>query len=295
MSILVIGAINVDIIGTSSNKIMMSESNLGLTTLSIGGVAKNIVTNLKYLNADVSFLTLIGNDKLSDLQKNFLKEAQIDYFQSFQKDVVSSTYLAVHDETGDLLTAINSMKSFEDLSVEDFKTKHEYIESFDTLVLDVNLSKDVLNYLIETYKNKSIYVDGVSQSKVNRISKVIQHIDLIKINNYELNSLVNQEDCDIIFGIKQLLKKGLKSCVVSSGDEAITYNIEKNIYTSKIETVKDIVSTMGAGDALFSGIIYQLSKGEDLHKAIEFGKHVASETLKVREANNLSIYKLTYL
>lgn len=290
--VLVIGAINIDIIGTSDSKIIWNESNLGNTTISLGGVAKNIVTNLKYLKANVSFLTLIGSDDFSKIQIDFLKKSGIDYYQSFQKDVISSSYLALHDESGDLVTAINSMKSFEELSVDEFKSKHKFIDLFDVLVLDTNLSAQVLEYLISTYKNKLICVDGVSQSKVRRIEKVIKYIDLLKINNYELNALVKKDNCDIIEGVQELHNQGLTSCVISAGDKDILYNVGTEIFRSHIESVKDITSTMGAGDALFSGIIYKLVHDESIHEAIEFGKRVATETLKVREANNIDIGKL---
>lgn len=290
--VLVIGAINIDIIGTSDSKIIWNESNLGNTTISLGGVAKNIVTNLKYLKANVSFLTLIGSDDFSKIQIDFLKKSGIDYYQSFQKDVISSSYLALHDESGDLVTAINSMKSFEELSVDEFKSKHKFIDLFDVLVLDTNLSSQVLEYLISTYKDKLICVDGVSQSKVRRIEKVIKYIDLLKINNYELNALVKKDNCDIIEGVQELHNQGLTSCVISAGDKDILYNVGAEIFRSHIESVKDITSTMGAGDALFSGIIYKLVHDESIHEAIEFGKRVATETLKVREANNIDIGKL---
>lgn len=60
-----------------------------------------------------------------------------------------------------------------------------------------------MNYLITRYKNKTIYVDGVSQTKVLRIKKVLSYIDLLKINDYELNALANINNCDIIKDIKK--------------------------------------------------------------------------------------------
>jgi|AntAceMinimDraft_18_1070375.scaffolds.fasta_scaffold00195_11 pseudouridine kinase len=295
MSLLVIGACNIDIIGKSHKKLINSESNIGKVSISLGGVAKNIANNLYNLGADVSFLTLLGNDNFADMQRSELDKIGIDYHNSLLRDVTSSTYLAVHDFNADLNVGINDMKNIEALTPNDFYELDSVIESFDTLVFDTNLSEETLIYLIGKYKHKTIYVDGVSQSKVVRIAKVIKHIDLLKINQYELNSILKIENCDIISGVKQLLNLGLKSCIVSHSDEPITYNIQDNIYQSDIHEIKNILSTMGAGDALFSGTIYYLVKGKNMHDAVNFGKIVADKTLEVYEACNKDIKKLINL
>jgi pseudouridine kinase len=292
MSILVIGACNIDIIGKSNEKLINSESNIGEVSISLGGVAKNIANNLYNLGANVSFLTLIGSDNFANMQKMELDKIGIDYLSSIKRNVTSSVYLAVHDSNADLNVGINDMKNIEALTPKDFIELDAYIELFDHLVFDTNLSEETLTYLIDKYKHKKIYVDGVSQSKVKRIAKVIQHIDLLKINQYELNAILKIDNCDIILGIKQLLNLGLKNCIVSHSDEPITYNINNQIYQSNTNKKENIVSTMGAGDALFSGTIYYLVNGKNMHDAVNFGKIVADKTLEVYEACNKNIKKL---
>ncbi|MBI9008730.1 MAG: carbohydrate kinase family protein [Tenericutes bacterium] len=295
MTVLVIGACNIDIIGKSHETLLNSESNIGEVSISLGGVAKNMATNLFYLGADVSFLTLIGSDNFAKMQKSELDMIGIDYSHSLKRDVTSSTYLAVHDKNADLNVAINDMKNIEGLLPEDFSPLEEVIESFDALVFDTNLSEVTLCYLIERYKHKKIYVDGVSQSKVIRLRKVLPYIDLLKINQYELNALLKIDNCDIIFGVKQLLDKGLKNCIVSHSDEPITYNLNKEIYQSETNKKENILSTMGAGDALISGAIYYLVQGKNMREAVNFGKVVADKTLEVYEACNKDIKKLIHL
>lgn len=287
-----IGACNIDIIGTSNSPLINHESNIGNIRIALGGVAKNIATNLYNLGADVAFLTLIGEDYFSALQKKELDNIKIDFHRSFFKKTLSSTYVAIHDEQGELAVAVNDMRAFEALTIEEFKTLDDYIGSFDGLILDTNLNQDVLEYLIRTYQDKFICVDGVSQSKVVRIQNVLNHIDLLKLNQYELNSLTKLENCDIIYGVKMLTQMGLKTCMVSSSSEPITYNIESNIYQSIAHKIKDIKSTMGAGDALFSGTIFYLIHGKNMHEAVNFGKIIASKTLEVYEACNSNIKRL---
>lgn len=292
MKTLVIGACNIDIIATSKDILIKQESNIGEVNIALGGVAKNIVTNLHNLGLDVEFLTLIGNDYFSLLQKDELNKSGIKFSRSFFKNTLSSTYVSVHNQDGDMEYAINDMRAFEALSKQDFEPLVDYISSFDVLVFDTNLNENLLTYLIEKYKDKKIFVDGVSQSKVVRLRNVLKYIDLLKINQYELNALLNTPMCDIILGVKEVVKRNVKYCVVSSSKEPITYNIENNIYQSITHKTRHIISTLGAGDALFSGIIFYLLNNKNMHEAVNFGKIIASKTLEVYEACNQKIATL---
>ena len=295
MKTLVIGACNIDIIGTSKQALIDYESNIGSVSIGVGGVAKNIATNLSYLGLDLEFLTLIGNDSLAIVQKKALDDIGLVYKHSFLKESKSSSYLAIHDYDGDLSVGINDMKSFEALSIDDFKDKEAYISGFDNLVFDTNLNEEVLKYLIKRYKNKKIFVDGVSQTKVKRIKEVLKYINVLKVNQFELNTLINADDYDIINGVKRILKSGVESIVVSSSKQPITYNIEEKVYQSIIQEKENIKSSMGAGDALFSGIIYHIAYRKNMHEAVNFGKIVALKTLEVYEASNREIVKLINL
>jgi len=292
MKTLVIGACNIDIVGSANTEMLLHESNIGSVNIALGGVAKNIATNLLNLGTDIAFITLIGDDYFSDLQLEELKSMGIDFNKSFFKKDKSSVYLAIHENNGDLRLAVNDMKPFEALSVNEFKPLEEYINSFDVIIFDTNLNQEVLEYLITKYKEKQIFVDGVSQTKVSRIRNVLKYIDLLKINQYELNSLLNKDNYDIILGVKELIKFGLKTCLISSANEPITYNIGDNIYQSVTQKIKDIKSSSGAGDALFSGTVYYLLNGKTMHEAVNFGKIIASKTLEVYESCNKNIKEL---
>ncbi len=295
MKTLVIGATNIDVIGSSYNNIIDKESNVGDITISLGGVAKNIATNLLYLGEEVAFLTLIGNDNFSLLQRSEFDKLNLDISHSFIKSTKSNIYLAIHDSNGDLITGINDMSSFESLKMSDFYPLDDYIRSFDVLVFDTNLNEKTLNYLITQYKDKTIYVDGVSQTKVLRIKNVLPYIDLLKINDYELNALLNINNCDIIKDIKKVLKLGVKNCVVSLSSKPIVYNDGNEIYQSEIQKVKEIKSTMGAGDALLAGILFYLNNNKNIYEAVNFGKRVAGKTLEVYESCNNLIKELIIL
>lgn len=285
--ILVIGASNIDIIGISISNIIYHDSNPGKIELVYGGVGKNIAENLHRLGLNAELLTFIGGGQFGLNNQNYFDELGIKYDHSIiDKSKECGMYLAVHNNDGSLVSGVNDFSFMESITKEHFAPLEEYISSFDTLCFDTNLNEEVLCYLIEKYRDKTIIVDGVSQTKVKRILSVIQYIDVLKVNRNELSSLLGKTVDDVILGVKTLLEQGLKHAIVTNGSEAITYNIERRIYQTLVFEPNIIVSSNGAGDALLSGIIFGISEQKSMHEALNYGKKAASFTMEVRQACN---------
>jgi len=279
--VLVIGATNIDIIGISNQALIKGDSNLGQIEMTIGGVGKNIAENLYRLGVDVQFLTFIGGGFFGKSMKQYFNALGINYEQSYENETLEcGKYLAIHDTDGSLDKGINDYRLVESVEVAFFEKMKDYIDTFDTLVLDTNLSEEVLTYLITTYQSKKIYVDGVSQTKVKRISKLLKMIDLLKVNVKELSALLDKNIDDVILGVRSLVEQGVTTVIVTNGSEPITYNIEKRIYQTLIFEPVSIKSSVGAGDALFSGIIYGLDKQDSMHEALNLGKKASSMTME---------------
>ena len=60
--IVIIGATNTDISGKCLYPLVMSDSNIGKISTSLGGVGHNIALNLSRMGKDVSFITSLGSD-----------------------------------------------------------------------------------------------------------------------------------------------------------------------------------------------------------------------------------------
>ncbi len=289
---LVIGASNIDIIGVSNSKIVMKDSNPGKIELVFGGVGKNIAENLYRLEEKVELLTFIGGGNFGKANQDYFKDLGIPFHHSIiDENKECGMYMAIHDSDGSISSGINDFSFIEGIQKEDFIDLEDYIQSFDILCFDTNLSEEVLTYLITKYKDKFIVVDGVSQVKAKRIHSVLQDINILKLNRSELSSLLDKPVDDVILGVKSLIELGLKHCIVTNGNEAITYNIEKRIYQTLVFEPTKIVSSVGAGDALLSGIIYGLNQGKSMHEALNYGKKAASYTMEVRKACNPQLSK----
>ena len=99
----VVGAVNLDICGRPSRKLIFRDSNPGTVTLTPGGVGRNIAHDLRLLGVEVKFLTAFGGDSHAQLLRNDCVELGMDLGCAL--DVPggrTSTYLYITDERGEM-------------------------------------------------------------------------------------------------------------------------------------------------------------------------------------------------
>jgi len=93
--------------------------------------------------------------------------------------------------------------------------------------------------------------------------------------------------------LKEFQKQNAKNIIITDKEKEIAYLEKGTIGTVLVTSVdsKEIVNATGVGDAMLSGIIYGIVKEKPLQQAIEYGKKLASLTLKSKEANNKTLTK----
>ncbi|RAJ76785.1 6-phosphofructokinase 2 [Chitinophaga dinghuensis] len=97
---------------------------------------------------------------------------------------------------------------------------------------------------------------------------------LIKPNLSELSYLVGKESLcgnEVVAAAKEVINSGkCEIVVVSLGAAGALVVTDKIVHTIAAPTVR-CNSTVGAGDCMVAGIVYQLSQGEDIVAAVRFG------------------------
>ena len=95
----VIGGANMDIGGVSDEILIDNDSNPGTTTISLGGVGRNIAHNIALLGAEVKFITALGNDMYARQIVDNCDSLGIDIKESlYAQDAATSTYLYIADQ-----------------------------------------------------------------------------------------------------------------------------------------------------------------------------------------------------
>ena len=271
--ILVIGAQNIDIFAMLPEQYTLRDSNISSIQMAFGGVGRNIAVNLKRLGNEVHFLTVFGDDYFSQAAKQRLEELNISTEQSITAtQSVNSTYLAVMDAEHDLYLGLNDMKIIQNLTIEALQSKHSYILKFDYIVIDNNLEQEVMEYLVTTYQDKTIFVDAVSAAKVQKLKAVTPFITYLKANTIEAASL----------GINPT--KG--TMIVTNGANDITLRSNGNKRTYHPIPIATITNASGAGDAFFSGFIHGIVHDKGEETAVTYAKVMAYLTLQHSTSTN---------
>ena len=98
-----------DILGMPAEKLLLRDSNIGHVTLRPGGVGRNIAEQLVRLGCKCTLLTAFGTDSLADALCASCARLGIDISHALTAQGNTCVYLCLHDETGDMLAAINDI------------------------------------------------------------------------------------------------------------------------------------------------------------------------------------------
>lgn len=291
--ITVIGAANMDIIGSPEKNFIERDSNIGTIYETSGGVGRNICENLARLNLNISFISIFGKDERGKVILDELEKLGVDSEASFKIDgAPTSVYMAILDEKKDMYIAVNQMQIVDKLTPELISTKRNFIESSLITVLDTNLSEETLKYILNEIK-QHYYVDAVSVNKCIKIKKLLDKIYFLKANKKEAEYLSDVKITDLNSckkAAQTLMDTGLKTVCITLGENGVLYADNKNCIYKKAEKV-DIKSASGAGDAFMAAYIYSNLKGYDIGRRLDFASAASRLTLKSPKtiSENLSV------
>ena len=257
--ITVIGGANVDIQGFSYEKIIFNDSNPGNVKISLGGVGRNIGENLVKMGVDTKLISVVGKDFLGT---KILEEANLVGLDMRDSLIIennpSSIYLSILNELGDMVVAISNMDIYEKMTVEFIKQKRQIINNSRLCIIDTNIPRDVIEFVLTNHKDIDFFLDTVSTTKSKKVKDIIGYFHTIKPNKIEAEMLtgieINNND-DLKRASEYLLKKGVKNVFISLGQSGVFYNDGYKMNHIKIPKIKAVNAT-GAGDAFMAGLAY---------------------------------------
>jgi pseudouridine kinase len=291
--VLVIGALNIDITGRPSGRLIKGESNIGRVSIGMGGVGHNIALNLALCGAETKLICALGEDVYAQAA---IKEADsfgLDISHSLiANDMTSSVYLCLCNEKGDMETAINDMSVINSLSPNFLNEKKDIIQNASLIVIDCNLPQDSIDYILSTAKTQ-VFADTVSAVKAEKLSGRLDKLHTIKPNRAEAEVLSGVRITDINTAAKAaraLIEKGLERVFITLGSEGV-YCAEKKSSSELYMPVEGFkpVNATGAGDAFMAAVAYAYLKGFDLKKTASVGMSAARQAALTAETVNYKI------
>lgn len=269
--IVIIGGANIDIIGKPYNTLTMHDSNPGHIQLQYGGVGRNIAQVFASLETNVSLVTCFGDDAFSLQLQDSCRKLGIDISLSqVIPGQTSSTYLAVLDERGDMVMGISDMGILDQLDVERLCTIVKELDHEDVLVLDTNLSQEIL---VKLAQNATCYIasDPVSVAKAKRIEPILSSLQVFKPNQFEATLFTGIEIIDedsAKASLQYFLEAGVKETIISLSDQGILLGTDKEKVWLQNPPV-NVINATGGGDTLFATYItYRLQGYAPIEAAI---------------------------
>ncbi len=289
--ITIVGGANVDIIGLPYKKLRMKDSNPGNTTISLGGVGRNIGENLSRLGIDTRLITVLGND----IYGKTIVEEGIKIGLDMSESLIllgeeTSTYIAILDEIGDMNLAISSMDIFEQMTISFIQEKKDLIENSTLCIVDTNIPGEVLEYIVLNF-NVDFFLDTVSTTKAETVKDMLGYFHTIKPNKLEAEILSGMEiidNGDLKKVANYFIDMGVKRVFITLGEDGVYYRDRKKELHMKSPEIS-IINATGAGDAFMAGLAYSYFNGLDTESTIKFSIGASIVTLENENTINQNI------
>lgn len=293
--VVVLGGANMDISGSTTQALVLSDSNPGRVRCAPGGVARNVAENLARLGNATRLLTAVGDDLYGRSLLDATEASGVDVRGiSVLAGEATSTYLSLHGPDGDMAVAVNDMGILECITPERLARYTPWVQQAAALVVDCNVNANALEWLFANCGSTPIFVDAVSAFKCQRIRPWLAHVHLLKVNRLEAQALCRfdiHNDSDIERAAQCLLSLGVQHVVLSLGERGVYWSA-KNPHNAQNAGQGwhralpcTVVNATGAGDALMAGLVHAFVDGQDPRAAIPFALACAAVTLGSEHAN----------
>lgn len=291
MSIVVIGAVFVDIKGYPTNTYIPGGRNVGRVEEVHGGVSRNIVEDIANVELRPTYVSLVdptavGDDVLKKLQNH---KVNIDYMRRVENGM--GTWLAIFDNDGDVIAAISKRPDLH--PIVDILDEHgdEIFANADSILIEIDMDRDVVKRVFQLANKyeKPIYAAVTNMSIAVERRDFLQLTDCFACNRSEAGILfsddyegVSPEEMMEILS-ENVTRARIPRMIVTLGSDGAVYATadgEKGWCPSKNIAVKD---TTGAGDAFFAGVSIGLTYGKSLEEACEIGTRLATSVVVTSE------------
>ncbi len=291
MGILVIGAAFVDIKGFPLDTYLPTGRNVGRVEYIHGGVSRNVVEDIANIELRPTYLSIVDDTPIGqDVRQKLIKhKVNVDYLLT--KPDGMGTWLAVFNNKGDVAGSISVRPDMTPILELLAEKGDEIFANADSVILEVDLDKDIVKKILELADKHSIKKFAV----VSNMSIAVERRDFMKrfdcfICNQKEASLLFLDDyagkspteMDEILSEK-VMRANIPSMIVTMGEAGAVYadlSGDHGICPARNVIVKD---TTGAGDAFCAGVAIGMTYGKTLRESVDIGSMLAASVITSSE------------
>ena len=287
MSIIVIGAVFVDIKGYPSRTYIPGGRNAGKVRYVHGGVSRNIAEDLGNMGLDPVFLSLVDPSGSGEDVLLRLKDHGVDTRFIRKVPEGMGTWLAVFDNNNDVCASISHRPDLKPLLSLLQEEGNPLFAAAESVMIELDLDESVVEeiYRLKAKYNTRVYAAVSNINIALERRAFLQQTDCFVCNRQEAGVLFSVEFGDetpdvLASRLSELVTDAeIPSMIVTLGaDGAVWADIHGRYGVCPAQQVP-VADTTGAGDAFFAGVAAGLTYGKDLAEACAIGVRLASSVI----------------
>ena len=283
---LVFGISIYDIFGFTSSNYRSHDSNPGRVKVSCGGVSRNIAENMARVGANTKFISILGNDEKGKSILEHAKTKNLDMSESLVVEGASTpTYVAILDESGEMVSAIVDINVDQYLTEEFIDSKAPIIEGAEYMFFDAD-NPNMLEYIVKKYYGKTKFVlDPVSAAKAEHVKHLLPYFHTVKPNRHEAEVLCGfkiKSVEDVRKAGQYLLSLGVQHVFISLDADGVYYCTSEEEGIVKPDRV-EVINVTGAGDSFIAGVGYAYLNQLSITETVKLAQTMSIITISHEE------------
>lgn len=282
--VLVIGAAGVDSKGRASVPLTLGSSTAGDVRVSVGGTARNVADNLARLGISTVLMSAIGHDGSGRRIVDSATEVGINLdYLIYSEEHHTAAYLAVLDETGNLVMSVDDMAILSCLTPQIIHQRRGLVKGAEMVVMDSNLSAEAIASLFKVTNRYQVPVcaDPTSTTLAKKLLPYLPDIYMITPNVAEaevLSGRAIRNEGEAITAARKLVNAGVKVALITLAEEGVVYaSTSDSGHVPALAT--EVVDSTGASDALTATVVFALLNDIPLDEAVRLAATAAALTL----------------
>ncbi|QKE37339.1 PfkB family carbohydrate kinase [Ferrovum myxofaciens] len=269
--ILVAGSAHLDILSRTSVD-DDSVDKIGSVSISIGGCAGNIATNIAEMGGEARLLTAMNQSAYSRIIESHLVSLGVEPIIVSDPTLPLAAFVAHINSKGELVSAISSMP-VDRVEFSENALTHAFA-GIDAVIAECNLSETNLLKLAKAATDAELpfYIGGVSESKVCRVLTLAGtgFVTALFCNMREAVRLLDYSGCDDYLELASVIGGNF---VVTQGAEGVKIFNTSGMTIVQGCSIQEVTNGnhLGAGDMLMASTIHNHIAGVPFPLAIEMG------------------------
>ena len=278
-SVAILGVFVADAAYRASRQPTMGETILGSSfALGPGGKGSNQAVAAARCNADVSFISRLGQDAFAQMALDMYAAEGIDArIEQTSDSYTGSAYIFIDDKTGDNAIIV-CPGAAGTISPEYIDGMADVIKRADVFVTQLEQPLDAAEHALALARQAGV-ITILNTAPAEAIDdSVFKLCDYVTPNETEVEAYTGVKVVSIDDAKKAgdvLLGKGVGTALITLGEQgALLHNAEQSVHIPAV-IAGDVVETTGAGDAFNGGFAAALAQKQSPVDAAHFAAAVA--------------------